>query len=31
MEPEGLLPCSQDPGLCPESDECRPHPHTVFL
>jgi hypothetical protein len=32
MEPEGLLPCSQDPtiGLYPEPDESIPHPPNLF-
>jgi hypothetical protein len=32
MEPEGSLPCSQEPatGLYPELDENRPHISTLF-
>jgi hypothetical protein len=33
MEPEGSLPCSQEPAtdLCPEPDESSPHPSTLLL
>jgi len=33
MEPEGSLPCSQQPatGLYPEPVESSPHPLTLFL
>jgi hypothetical protein len=32
MEPEGSLPCSQDPDTCPypEPRESNPHPQTLF-
>jgi len=33
MEPEGSLPCLQEPatGPYPESDECIPHTLTLFM
>jgi hypothetical protein len=33
MEPEGSLPCSQQPaaGHCPDPDEQSPQPSTLFL
>jgi hypothetical protein len=33
MEPEGSLPCAQEPatGPYPESDESTPHPHKLFF
>jgi hypothetical protein len=33
MEPEGFLPCSQEPKTGPylEPDKSRPHPHTLDL
>jgi hypothetical protein len=33
MEPEGSLPCSQEPatGTHPEPDESSPHPDSLFL
>jgi len=32
-EPEGSLPCSQEPATCSysEPDESSPHPHILFL
>jgi hypothetical protein len=32
MEPEGLVPCSQQSatGPCPEPDAANQHPHTLF-
>jgi hypothetical protein len=32
MEPEGSLPCSQQPATCPypEPNESNPHPQTLF-
>jgi len=32
MEPEGYLPCSQDPaiGPCPDPTESSPHRPTIF-
>jgi hypothetical protein len=33
MEPEGSLPCSQEPATCPYSkpNESNPQPQTLFL
>jgi hypothetical protein len=33
MEPDGSLPCSQQPviGIFAKSDESSVHPHTLFL
>jgi hypothetical protein len=33
MEPEGSLPCSQNPATdpYPEPDYSRPYPHSIFL
>jgi hypothetical protein len=32
MEPEGSLPCSQEPSIGPytEPEKCSPHPHTLY-
>jgi hypothetical protein len=32
MEPEGSLPCSQEPATCayPEPNESNPHPQTLI-
>jgi hypothetical protein len=30
MEPEGSLPCSQEPAICPYPEQNESNPHTVL-